>query len=87
MLEALKEELGKLGADIRVTDESLFLKSSNEMNSDVQIETYNDHRMAMAFAPLALKTPIIINDADVVSKSYPDYWKDLASLGIDIHQD
>ena len=86
-LEALKEELGKLGADIRVTDESLFLKSSNEMNSDVQIETYNDHRMAMAFAPLALKTPIIINDADVVSKSYPDYWKDLASLGIDIHQD
>ncbi|MGB5386565.1 MAG: 3-phosphoshikimate 1-carboxyvinyltransferase, partial [Eudoraea sp.] len=42
------------------------------------------HRMAMAFAPLALKTAITINDAEVVSKSYPDFWKDLEQLGFNI---
>ncbi|MFZ9003127.1 MAG: 3-phosphoshikimate 1-carboxyvinyltransferase, partial [Robiginitalea sp.] len=45
------------------------------------IATYNDHRMAMAFAPLALRTDLFIEDAGVVSKSYPGFWKDLGSLG------
>jgi 3-phosphoshikimate 1-carboxyvinyltransferase len=40
--------------------------------------------MAMAFAPLALKVPIIIENAEVVSKSYPDFWEDLKSLGFNI---
>ncbi|GGW39729.1 3-phosphoshikimate 1-carboxyvinyltransferase [Arenibacter certesii] len=79
-LEALKTELGKLGAPIYVTDKSLTLKPSDQINKDVAIDTYNDHRMAMAFAPLALKTSLFINDAEVVSKSYPDFWKDLESL-------
>ena len=43
----------------------------------IPIATYNDHRMAMAFAPLALKTDIIIEHAYVVSKSYPAFWDDL----------
>lgn len=80
-LEALRIELTKLGANISVTNDSLTLVASKEINSNVKIATYNDHRMAMAFAPLALKVPIIIENAEVVSKSYPDFWKDLESLG------
>ena len=80
-LEALRIELTKLGASISVTNDSLTLVASKEINPNVKIATYNDHRMAMAFAPLALKVPIIIENAEVVSKSYPDFWVDLASLG------
>jgi 3-phosphoshikimate 1-carboxyvinyltransferase len=95
-LEALKTEISKLGGAIEVTDKSLHLKG-NTLFSEEQsslpleglgegIETYHDHRMAMAFAPLALKTSLIINDAEVVSKSYPDFWKDLISLGFSISE-
>ena len=80
-LEALRIELTKLGANISVTNDSLTLVASNHINSNIAIATYNDHRMAMAFAPLALRVPIIIDNAEVVSKSYPDFWKDLESLG------
>jgi len=80
-LEALKTELEKLGADIIVTDDSLTLKASSKINSDVAIATYNDHRMAMAFAPLAIKVPVTIKDAEVVTKSYPTFWQDLEQLG------
>lgn len=79
-LEALKMELSKLGASIAVTDKSLTLKASQEIRKDVAIDTYNDHRMAMAFAPLALKQDLFINEAEVVSKSYPDFWNDLKKL-------
>ncbi|WGH74135.1 3-phosphoshikimate 1-carboxyvinyltransferase [Tenacibaculum tangerinum] len=81
-LEALREELTKLGAEITVTNESLHLKPSAKINKDIQIATYNDHRMAMAFAPLALKVPIEILDAEVVTKSYRSFWKDMEQLGI-----
>lgn len=80
-LVALKNELTKLGANITVTDNSLHLNSSDKMSSKVSISTYKDHRMAMAFAPLALKTDLEIENADVVSKSYPDFWKDLQHIG------
>jgi 3-phosphoshikimate 1-carboxyvinyltransferase len=79
-LEALRIELTKLGANISVTNDSLTLVPSQNINHNVHIATYNDHRMAMAFAPLAVKVPIIINDAEVVSKSYPDFWNDLKAL-------
>ncbi|MCA0932627.1 3-phosphoshikimate 1-carboxyvinyltransferase [Lutimonas saemankumensis] len=75
-LVALEQELTKLGAEIEVTDKSLHLKPRKKLNKDVLIETYDDHRMAMAFAPLALLVPIRINDADVVTKSYTDFWSD-----------
>lgn len=81
-LEALKTELGKLGADIEVTNESLRLKARTRIVENVSIGTYNDHRMAMAFAPLALIVPLEIEDAGVVSKSYPNFWEHLAGLGI-----
>ena len=79
-LSALHQELGKLGAEIEVTDKSLHLKPSKNINSGIAIDTYQDHRMAMAFAPLALKVPITINEAEVVSKSYTDFWKDFEKV-------
>lgn len=85
-LEALKTELSKLGANISVTNETLTLEASNKYNTEVKIATYNDHRMAMAFAPLALKTPIIIENAEVVSKSYPTFWEDLKAIGFQISE-
>jgi len=85
-LEALRIELTKLGATITVTNDSLTLIASHSINQNVKIATYNDHRMAMAFAPLAIKVPIIIENAEVVSKSYPDFWKDLKSLGFEISE-
>lgn len=83
-LEALKIELSKLGAEISVTDESLHLKPSTTISKNIAIKTYQDHRMAMAFAPLALQVPIKINDAEVVSKSYPHFWNDLKRFGLTI---
>jgi 3-phosphoshikimate 1-carboxyvinyltransferase len=85
-LEALRIELTKLGANISVTNDSLTLLPASVINHDVHIATYNDHRMAMAFAPLAIKVPIIIDDAEVVSKSYPDFWNDLKSLNFQISE-
>lgn len=83
-LVALKIELEKLGGSVEITDKSLHLSASKRINSMVSIATYNDHRMAMAFSPLALKTSIIIEDAMVVSKSYPTFWEDLKSIGFKI---
>lgn len=86
-LEALKNELTKLGATISVTDDSLTLESSEKINENCVIKTYQDHRMAMAFAPLALRVPIIIENAEVVSKSYPTFWDDLKSIGFTIQKE
>ena len=85
-LVALDLELSKLGADIRVTNDSLHLSArQNPILEDVAIDTYHDHRMAMAFAPLGIRVPMRVNDADVVSKSYPTFWDDLRSLGFSIN--
>ncbi len=85
-LEALKTELSKLGAIVKITNNSFHLSPSFSINNGVSIETYNDHRMAMAFAPLALKTPLTIKNPEVVTKSYKDFWKDLKSLDFNISQ-
>ena len=85
-LEALKTELSKLGAKISITNDSLTLEPSSKMIENCLIKTYQDHRMAMAFAPLALKTSLIIEDAEVVSKSYPTFWDDLKSIGYQISE-
>ncbi len=81
-LEALKTELTKLGASVSITSDSLTLESSEIIIPNITIATYQDHRMAMAFAPLALKTSIKIENAEVVSKSYPTFWEDLKTIGI-----
>ena len=95
-LEALKTELTKLGAKVSVTNESLTLEPHNLFDNNIShplegcpkdgVDTYQDHRMAMAFAPLALRVPIKINEAEVVSKSYPDFWKDLDKVGFFIKE-
>ena len=88
---ALINEFGKVGANLvepqlgelawdGVMDESRFI-------STVEIETYHDHRMALAFAPLAMvKENLVINDPLVVTKSYPKYWEHLKSVGFEINQ-
>jgi 3-phosphoshikimate 1-carboxyvinyltransferase len=83
-LEALKIELLKLGAKISITNDSLTIEPFTILHSDIEITTYKDHRMAMSFAPLALKTSIIIEEAEVVIKSYPTFWEDLKSIGFNI---
>ncbi|MBT8259703.1 MAG: 3-phosphoshikimate 1-carboxyvinyltransferase [Bacteroidia bacterium] len=83
-LVALKTEIEKFGATVEITDNSLEISKFNPLKSKVKIATYNDHRMAMAFAPLALKKTFTVNEAEVVSKSYPEFWKDLKSIGFQL---
>jgi 3-phosphoshikimate 1-carboxyvinyltransferase len=83
-LLALHDELSKLGAKISVTGKSLQVEKSSKIKENIAIKTYNDHRMAMAFAPLALKVPIQILNAEVVTKSYQKFWEDMQQIGINI---
>ena len=80
-LTALKNEIEKLGGNVKITDRSFELLNTGKINENILIDTYNDHRMAMAFAPLGLRVPININNPKVVSKSYPDFWDDLQKIG------
>lgn len=80
-LQALKNELEKFGAEVSISDDSIQLNNSVVFqNNPISIETYQDHRMAMAFAPLALKQSLLILNVEVVSKSYPDFWIDFNRL-------
>ena len=84
-LEALKNELTPLGASVQITEDSISIQGfPNVELHDTNIKTYQDHRMAMAFAPLAIKMPLTIANAEVVSKSYPAFWSDLKSLGFQV---
>jgi len=78
-LEALKNELEKLGAQISITEDSIAIKPQ-KLKENITVKTYDDHRMAMAFAPLSLKVPIYIENPSVVAKSYPNFWKDVELL-------
>ena len=81
-LIALENELSKLGAQIRVTEESLHLSAAQDFKANQTIATYSDHRMAMAFAPLALRLPYLeIEEEQVVDKSYPEFWEHLSAVG------
>lgn len=82
-LQALKNELEKFGADVSISHDAIQLNNSVVFQNDpIKIETYQDHRMAMAFAPLILKQSLVIKNAEVVSKSYPNFWDDLKLLNI-----
>lgn len=83
-LVALKNEMEKFDARVKITDDFLHLFPGKELKKDISVATYNDHRMAMAFAPLSLKVPLKIEDAGVVSKSYPTFWEDLESMGFKV---
>lgn len=83
-LQALQIELTKLGGNVLSTEVAIHIEPGQYCSKNSCISTYNDHRMAMAFAPLALKVPIVIENADVVSKSYPGFWEDVKRFGISI---
>ena len=80
-LNALKNELTKLGANVQVTESSLKIFEAQKLKKNTIINTYHDHRMAMSFAPLSLKIPISIENPNVVVKSYPGFWDDLKKAG------
>ncbi len=84
-MDALRNELAKFGIALGIEgDEALFIDSYGNQPpryNGTPIATYHDHRMAMAFAPACILFPdLLIADPEVVSKSYPHFWDDLASL-------
>ncbi|MCH8152683.1 MAG: 3-phosphoshikimate 1-carboxyvinyltransferase [Planctomycetes bacterium] len=80
-IAALANELRRIGCTVETTDDSIAIDPSTRHDEPVVIETYNDHRMAMAFAVLGLARPgISIKNPACVSKSYPTFWKDFAKL-------
>lgn len=83
-LEALRAQLAQLGFNIEIADDSILSwdGAAGEAAAYPRILTYDDHRMAMAFAPTAIRFPsLTVLDTGVVSKSYPDYWRHLALAG------
>ena len=86
-LLALKREIEKFEVDcVTISNQSITLKNNSKLKSGVSINTYDDHRMAMSFAPLSMINPIIIINPEVVSKSYLNFWNDLESIGFKISQ-
>lgn len=86
-IEALITELHKLGYVVHQQDDSILYWDGERCEPHAQdgIDTYEDHRMAMAFAPAALVLPrIVINNPQVVTKSYPHYWDDLTQAGFSL---
>lgn len=94
-IKALKKELLKLGINLTQPESgilewnnSLVFQYNNKFKNslkNIEIHTYKDHRMAMAFAPIALKYGnVTINEPEVVSKSYPDFWDDMKKVGFNI---
>lgn len=84
-IAALMTELAKLGYLLETDPEGRLVWRGKRTSSDISpcIATYNDHRMAMAFAPAALKYPgLVILDSEVVSKSFPSFWEQLYKLGL-----
>jgi len=81
-IAALINELGKLGFVLTEPAEGQLAWIGNRCDAaqPVSIATYEDHRMAMAFAPAALITPLVIEEPQVVSKSYPGFWEDIEKL-------
>lgn len=88
-IEALKREMGKLGFLLEERDGRELIWDGQRQTCDdkVVIDTYDDHRMAMAFAPAAMKHGcLFVNNPQVVTKSYPHFWDDLKSVGFQIEQ-
>lgn len=89
-IEALKREMAKLGYVIHDANDSELYWDGERCEPQLEqgIDTYEDHRMALAFAPFAMKQEgLIINNPQVVTKSYPKFWEDLKSTGFEIIED
>ena len=79
-LLALKNELFKIGCIAEITEDSIVSQKFFEPNETISIETYNDHRMAMSFAPFCLIKSLNIQNEEVVEKSYPAFWDDFHKI-------
>lgn len=88
-ISALQNELAKINADLVENFPGSWKVSPSEIISNVpiSISTYEDHRMAMAFAPLATQIPITIEDPSVVNKSYPRFWEHMKQAGFTLNFD
>ena len=88
-IEALKKELLKLGYVLKDINGSELVWDGTrcEPQKHAVIDTYEDHRMALSFAPLGLLKPIVINNPQVVTKSYPRFWDDLKMAGFEITEE
>lgn len=89
-VEALRAQLLKLGYELTIGHDNSLSWTGQRTGATKRpaIDTYDDHRMAMAFAPAAIAAPLLrINDATVVTKSYPDFWSQLMQAGFAIIQD
>lgn len=94
-IAALEAELAKVNSFLSTLPKRFAKKEKKDLfliegkanwTTPPTFATYEDHRMAMAFAPLAIKNSIQVEDAMVVSKSYPDFWKDLGQLGFEVEK-
>ena len=88
-ISALKKEMRKLGFVIHDENDSVLYWDGErcEAESLAAIDTYEDHRMALAFAPAALKQAVVINNPQVVTKSYPSFWEDLKAAGFQMEEE
>lgn len=86
-IAALQTELAKFGGDLRDLGEGRFrAESSSFAVNNQSVATYHDHRMAMAFAPLAMRGPLTIESPSVVRKSYPQFWTELTKSGFAVSE-
>ncbi len=83
-ITAMKNELNKIGADLVEKGNTWQLVPTLILPDSVEIDTYEDHRMAMAFAPLCQLMDVIIREPSVVRKSYPGYWEEIKKTGVKI---
>ena len=87
-LVALKNEISKFNTDVIIDDQSIEINNFPKvLPENIEIDTYHDHRMALAFSPLSVLVKLVINDYGVVSKSFPEYWTILQKLNFDLEFD
>ncbi len=84
-LVAMHNELTMLGAKCEIDDDSIeIFKTKNKLKDNHTIKTYDDHRMALSFAPLSIIKPLNISNPDVVTKSFPEFWNILKKINFSV---
>ena len=87
-LVALKNEISKFNTEVIIDDQSIEINNFPKvLPENIEIDTYQDHRMALAFSPLSVLVKLVINDYGVISKSFPEYWTILQKLNFDLEFD
>lgn len=87
-VEAMSKELAKFDVNLTPLGTTWNLAGSAAAETPVTVKTYNDHRMALSFVPMAMKFgEVVIEDPEVVTKSYPGFWEDVQSLGFKIAEE